>query len=82
MISLSNVTTRLRGRGVRLATTLLLLLGASCSYCWAAEKVGATLNWETLPALPDAHGVAGAFAGAHNGALIVAGGANFPGEPP
>lgn len=44
------------------------------------------LNWEELPELPavsgqpDNYGVAGAFSGIHNGALIVAGGANFP-EP-
>jgi SSS family transporter len=44
------------------------------------------LNWEGLPELPavsgqpDNYGVAGAFSGIHNGALIVAGGANFP-EP-
>lgn len=38
----------------------------------------AGLEWEELPPLPDAHGFAGAFAGSSNGALIVAGGANFP----
>ncbi|MFW6100433.1 MAG: sodium:solute symporter family transporter [Bacteroidota bacterium] len=44
------------------------------------------LNWEELPELPPVsgqsnnYGVAGAFSGIHNGALIVAGGANFP-EP-
>lgn len=36
------------------------------------------LSWEELPALPDELGVAGPFAGVHNNALIVAGGANFP----
>ncbi len=36
------------------------------------------LSWHTLPALPDELGVAGPFAGVHNDALIVAGGANFP----
>lgn len=34
--------------------------------------------WKQLPALPDAFGLAGAFAGVSGGALIVAGGANFP----
>jgi len=38
------------------------------------------LSWRELPSLPDALGVAGPFAGVHNDALIVAGGANFP-EP-
>ena len=36
------------------------------------------LLWEELPSLPDQLGVAGPFAGVHNDALIVAGGANFP----
>jgi N-acetylneuraminate epimerase len=37
-----------------------------------------SLRWMKLPPLPDPHGFAGAFAGVSNGALIVAGGANFP----
>ena len=36
------------------------------------------LSWSELPSLPDPLGVAGPFAGVHNDALIVAGGANFP----
>ena len=36
------------------------------------------LSWKELPSLPDDLGVAGPFAGVHNDALIVAGGANFP----
>ena len=36
------------------------------------------LNWDFLSDLPDELGVAGPFAGVHNDALIVAGGANFP----
>ena len=35
-------------------------------------------KWSELPPLPDDLGVAGPFAGVHNDALIVAGGANFP----
>ena len=38
------------------------------------------MMWEKLPAIPDAEGFAGAFAGVSNGALIVAGGANIAGE--
>ena len=46
-----------------------------------------SLKWSSLAPLPDAKGVAGAFAGVsgrdpENAALIVAGGANFPGQPP
>lgn len=46
------------------------------------------LQWKRLPDLPArtghdrAPGVAGAFVGVHRGALIVAGGANFPYGPP
>lgn len=36
------------------------------------------LQWSQLPALPGTPGLAGAFAGVSNGALLVAGGANFP----
>ena len=39
-------------------------------------------DWRTLPALPDAEGFAGVFAGVSAGALLVAGGANFPDAPP
>jgi len=35
-----------------------------------------------LPPLPDPRGVAGVFAGVSGNALLVAGGANFPGQPP
>ena len=38
------------------------------------------LNWTELPSYPDSPGVAGPFVGVSNGALIVAGGANFPAE--
>lgn len=39
---------------------------------------GLQLNWSELPSIPDEHGFAGSFAGTSHGALIVAGGANFP----
>ncbi|MCE9563948.1 MAG: galactose oxidase [Planctomycetes bacterium] len=39
-------------------------------------------EWNRLPALPDKEGFAGPFAGVSNGALIVAGGANFPDKKP
>lgn len=38
--------------------------------------------WTPLPPLPDPLGFAGAFVGTHHGALLVAGGANFPDRPP
>ena len=39
-------------------------------------------DWKRLPSLPDKEGFAGAFSGVGGGALIVAGGANFPDEKP
>lgn len=41
-----------------------------------------TLTWKQLPALPEPLGVAAPFAGVSGGALLVAGGANFPGRMP
>ncbi len=39
-------------------------------------------EWKRLPSLPDKEGFAAPFAGASNGALLVAGGANFPDKKP
>ena len=47
-----------------------------------AQPAVAALSWKSLPALPDPFGFAGAYAGVSNGALLVAGGANFPDGPP
>jgi SSS family transporter len=43
-----------------------------------APAMAAQLQWDALPPLPNADGVAGPFVGVHGDALIVAGGANFP----
>ena len=45
------------------------------------DKINASLEWKALPPLPDAEGFAGSYAGSHAGALLVAGGANFPEKP-
>jgi SSS family solute:Na+ symporter len=37
-------------------------------------------SWKQVAAIPDADGFAGAYAGVSNGALLVAGGTNFPGN--
>jgi len=52
----------------------LLLLAVPVA---AAADARRWLDWQSLPALPDALGVAGPFVGSHGGGLIVAGGANF-----
>ncbi len=56
-----------------LATVLLTGLVAPCAV--AGE-------WQRLSSLPDKEGFAGPFAGVSRGALIVAGGANFPEKKP
>jgi N-acetylneuraminate epimerase len=42
----------------------------------------AAITWSQLPPVPDKIGVAAPFAGISDGALLVAGGANFPGKMP
>ena len=72
----------------RTTTTLAILMFlASASVCVAGEGER-VLVWSgqaggpaALPDLPETIGVAGAFAGSHNGTLIVAGGANFSDKP-
>ena len=59
----------------QLAIVLCVVFAAS-SQLLGAEK--ALLSWNELPPIPDELGFAGPFAGVHNDALIVAGGANFP----
>lgn len=39
-------------------------------------------RWEPLPSIPDRLGYAGSYGGLDRGALLVAGGANFPDRPP
>src|SRR6056297_501326 len=52
-----------------------LLLIATAPFAAGEQPL---LEWSELPSLPDELGFAGPFAGVHNDALIVAGGANFP----
>jgi N-acetylneuraminate epimerase len=48
----------------------------------AAELAGNSLHWEKLPPVPNPAGLASPYAGVSEGALLVAGGANFPDAPP
>jgi N-acetylneuraminate epimerase len=43
---------------------------------------GAEMRWSTFSPLPNSEGFAGSFAGVSGDALLVAGGANFPGKKP
>ncbi len=65
-----------RGSAKRFSAFLVVLLLTASSGLFA-EDAG-LLAWEELPAFPVTIGVAGPFAGVHDDALIVAGGANFP----
>src|SRR5438128_2044870 len=55
--------------------------------CWIGlvfrlQAASLTLSWRSLPPLPDRIGFAAPFAGISGRALLVAGGANFPGAMP
>ena len=56
----------------------VLLVALLASPCGAADA----LKWVKLAGIPDDEGFAGPFAGVANGALVVAGGANFPDARP
>lgn len=62
-------------KGRTLVIVLCLLFGSVVAI--GQESANVTLTWSELPPLPDPLGVAGPFAGVHQDALIVAGGANF-----
>ena len=59
------------------AISTLLCMGLISSTTHAQQ-----FEWGDLPVLPGGLGFGGPFAGTHNGALIVAGGANFPNGMP
>lgn len=61
---------------------LCLCLSACLTPALAAEAADASATWSPLPALPDAEGFAGMFAGVSGEMLLVAGGANFPDQRP
>ena len=62
----------------------LRLLLATFLLLWhnAGSYADETLTWDKLPSMPDLHGFAGPFVGSHHGALLIAGGANFPQKKP
>lgn len=60
------------------ATAALALTMASSAF--AQSPVSPQMEWSRLPSLLDREGFASPFAGVSGGALIVAGGANIPGD--
>jgi N-acetylneuraminic acid mutarotase len=66
---------------LRIAISPLVAIGGFiAATAFAQVPAPLTMNWEKLPSLPDREGFAGPFAGVSGGALIVAGGANIPGD--
>lgn len=59
---------------------LLCCTAFLCAACAAGAEP--LVTWGTLPALPDSFGFGAPFVGCSNGVLLVAGGANFPEQPP
>jgi sialidase-1 len=49
---------------------------------WLEDANANAIQWKALPDLPEPLGLAGAFAGINNAAVLFAGGANFPKAPP
>ncbi|MCA9054903.1 MAG: hypothetical protein KDA75_13775 [Planctomycetaceae bacterium] len=66
----------------RYLAVVALLLGVSPAPADEPAPTMPVLMWESLPDLPDPIGFGGPVVGVHDGVLIVAGGANFPGDPP
>ena len=64
---------------VILLSLVSVLLNTGCSE--SDTQKPEAITWEELPDLPHTIGLGGVFAGVSNGALIVAGGANFPDKP-
>jgi SSS family transporter len=64
----------------RISVAVFIALAMSLGACAEASEpapAASRLQWTTLPQLPPTMGVAGAFVGVHDGALIVAGGSYF-----
>ncbi len=64
------------------AKVLVLDCLLAASVGGAGELSETTLHWENLPPLPNPAGLGSPYAGVSAGALLVAGGANFPEAPP
>lgn len=85
MLSLGSRAPALCPSRIGVLLAVAVVLGSfSTSRCAAAGKPERSKNmiWHQLPPIPDGEGFAGPFAGTHHGALIVAGGANFPDKRP
>jgi N-acetylneuraminate epimerase len=78
MKSLKLLTCVLKPLAATGARVVVLAAGSLASTTLVASE----LRWEKLSSIPNALGVAGAFAGVSGDALLIAGGANFPEKKP
>jgi len=62
--------------------SLLVSVLLTLVFVTAAAAAAADGKWDRLPPLPDKQGFAGMYAGISHGALLAAGGANFPDKKP
>lgn len=82
MRALKGVSFDLRA-GRNSATSLFEAISVALPFIFdGSHLTAAELRWERLPPIPATIGVAGSYAGVSDGALLVAGGANFPGRKP
>jgi SSS family transporter len=59
-----------------------VILTASAQEAALPSREKPVLTWEQLPSIPDREGFAGSYGGVVGGALVVAGGSNFPDKRP
>ncbi len=78
-ISLNQIWSRMTISLPMLLVSTMTTLASSPAF---AAETNEMIQWESLRPIRDREGFAGSFAGVHNGALIVAGGANFPDKRP
>ena len=62
--------------------TVIGLATLAVSWAGASEPLRTPTTWAQLPPIPDREGFAGAFVGVSGGALLLAGGSNFPDKRP
>lgn len=67
-----------RAAATTAAIASAMLAGHLASQQPTPRPAATRTEWSALPALPDAQGFAGGFCGVSGGALVFAGGANFP----
>lgn len=84
---LTGIGSILKNSKMRYIQILIFFLLFSSNLSGQSKAVNLTINWETLSVIPpkkeqtEQPGLAGAFIGVHNDALLIAGGANFPNGP-